>query len=333
MIYYQQALKEIEQSDIKRSYLFFGEEQLLADDLIKRIKIKYLTKQESELNYFVRYGNERNVDDVIALAAGKGLFSDKKLIVLKEADSIRQDELDRLIKLLGKPPDFVCLILHTAISSLYQSRLKKIEDLVTCVNLLPLRPDELKSFVNEEFRKLNKQIEPDAVEILLFMVGNQLTDLSMQIQNVAQNFSEDKSIDAAAIQLLVGIYANQDVFEYTRLLGNEEYRKAELVLSNLLESGQSPQQIISQVIRHFIMLWKIKGLNRAGVTRADRLAEELKVYQKYISEYSEQSKNWKSPRLHKVFQHLFQADRELKNNSLEPQIVLDMLSFKIINSN
>ncbi len=299
MIYYQQALKEIEQSDIKRSYLFFGEEQLLADDLIKRIKIKYLIKQESELNYFVRYGNERNVDDVIALASGKG----------------------------------VCLILHTAISSLYQSRLKKIEDLVTCVNFLPLRPDELKSFVNEEFRKLNKQIEPDAVEILLFMVGNQLTDLSMQIQNVAQNFSGDKSIDAAAIQQLVGIYANQDVFEYTRLLGNEEYRKAELVLSNLLESGQSPQQIISQVIRHFIMLWKIKGLNRAGVTRADRLAEELKVYQKYISEYAEQSKNWKSTRLHKVFQHLFQADRELKNNSLEPQIVLDMLSFKIINSN
>lgn len=155
----------------------------------------------------------------------------------------------------------------------------------------------------------------------------------MQIQNVAQNFSGDKSIDAAVIQQLVGIYANQDVFEYTRLLGNEEYRKAELVLSNLLESGQSPQQIISQVIRHFIMLWKIKGLNRAGVTRADRLAEELKVYQKYISEYAEQSKNWKSTRLHKVFQHLFQADRELKNNSLEPQIVLDMLSFKIINSN
>jgi DNA polymerase-3 subunit delta len=332
MIYYQQALKEIEQSQIRPCYLFFGEEQLLADELIKRIKLKYLTKPETELNYFIRYGNERNVDEVIALAAGKGLFFDKKVIVLKEADSVRQDELDRLIKLLGKPPDFVCLILHTTISSLYQSRLKKIEDLVTSVNLLPLRPEELKSFVYDEFRKLDRQIEAEAVELLLFMVGNQLTDLSMQIQNVAQNSSESSVIDASTIQQLVGIYANQDVFEYTRLLGNQEYHKAELVLSNLLESGQSPQQIISQVIRHFIMLWKVKGLNRAGVSRTDKLAEELKVYQKYVAEYSEQSKNWNSPRLQRVFQHLFQADRDLKNNSLEPQIVLDMLSFKIINS-
>jgi len=332
MIYYQQALKEIEQSQIRACYLFFGEEQLLADELIRRIKLKYLTKPETELNYFVRYGNERNVDEVIALASGKGLFFDKKLIVLKEADSVRQDELDRLSKLLVKPPDFICLILQTTISSLYQSRLKKIGDLVTSVNLLPLRPEELKSFVYEEFRKLNRQIEPEAVEILLFMVGNQLTDLSMQIQNVAQNSSEIKAIDTATIQQVVGIYANQDVFEYTRLLGNLEYQKAERVLSNLLESGQSPQQIISQVIRHFIMLWKIKGLNRAGVSRTDKLAEELKVYQKYVAEYTEQSKNWNSPRLQRIFQHLFQADRELKNNSLEPQIVLDMLSYKIINS-
>jgi DNA polymerase-3 subunit delta len=332
MIYYQQALKEIEQSQIKAGYLFFGEEQLLADDLIKRIKIKYLTKPESELNYFVRYGNERSVDEVIVLAAGKGLFSEKKLILLKEADSIRQDELDRLLNLLRKPSDFVCLILHTAISSLYQSRLKKIEDLVTCVNLLPLRMEELRSFVVEEFKKLKREIQPEAVDLLLFMVGNQLADLLMQIQNVAQNFQEDKIIDVTAVQRLVGIYANQDVFEFTRLLGNEEFEKAELVLSNLLESGQSSQQIISQVIRHFIILWKIKGLSRAGVTRTDQLATDLKLYQKYIPEYVEQSKNWKSTRLQEVFRQLLKADRELKNNSLEPQIVLDMLSFKIINS-
>lgn len=333
MIYYPQAVKEIEQGHIDPAYLLFGEEQLLADELIKRIKLKYLTTPESELNYFLRYGNEECMDDVISLSAGRGLFSERKLIILKEADSLHQTEVERLVNLLRKPHEDICFILHAAIPNLYQSQLKKIEAMVTSVNLLPLRPDELKNFIIEEFKKHNQSIQPEAVDLLLFMVGNQLADLLMQIQQVAQLVDQHSVIDTHTIQQIVGSYANQNVFEYTRLLGNRELKKAQYVLTNLLESGQNPQSIIFQIIRHFTMLWKIKGLNRLGIHQPEQLLKELKAFPKYINEYIEQSKKWRSSELQKIFTYITEADRNLKNNSLDPQIVLDILSYKIINSN
>ncbi len=52
MMYYSKAIQEIEQGHIEPAYLLFGEEQLLADKLIQQIKLKYLTRPESELNFF-----------------------------------------------------------------------------------------------------------------------------------------------------------------------------------------------------------------------------------------------------------------------------------------
>ncbi len=206
-------------------------------------------------------------------------------------------------------------------------------DIITRVNLMPLPPEELKNFIIDEFKKYRQTIQPEAVELLLFMVGNQLADLTMQIQLVAQFYDQNTVIDVEAIQNIIGSYANQNVFEYTRLLGHREFKKAQFVLTNLIESGQSPQYIISQIIRHFTILWKIKGLIRAGKNRPEEVASEVKVFQKYLSDYIEQSKKWQVAALQKIFTHISEADRDLKNNGLEPQIVLDILSYKIINSN
>ena len=116
-----------------------------------------------------------------------------------------------------------------------------------------------------------------------------------------------------------------------RLISNEEYRKTAAVLSNLTKSEMSPQFILNQLLRHFTALWRIQGYLRAGITRTDALAGHLKMYYKYVDEYKTQVKNWKPSRLRGVIQFLKEVDRELKNNTLEPQIILDMLNYRIIN--
>ena len=330
MIYYQQALREIQNGQIQPFYLLFGEEHLLAENLIKKIKTAFLTETEPELNYFVRYATEGTADEIIALSAGMGLFSQKKLLILKEADALKQKELERLSKLFKQPQDDIRLVIQTSIPSLYQSRLKKIETLVTVVNLLPLKPDELKNFVSEEFQKFGKQVNSEAIEMLIFKVGNQLSDLMLQIGHVCDYFGEVSLIDIKHIEQVVGIYATQDVFELSRLIGNKEYQKASAVLTNLIGSGISSQYILSQLLRHFIALWRIHGYLRAGISRTDSLANKLKIYYKYVDEYKEQAKNWETSRLLRVFQFIKEADRELKNNTLEPQIILDMLNYRII---
>ncbi|MBN2365671.1 MAG: DNA polymerase III subunit delta [Calditrichaeota bacterium] len=331
MIYYQQAIKNIEESSIKPVYLLFGEEQYLADDFLKRLRKKFLDKPEPELNYFIRHADDNNIDEVIALLSGMGLFSRRKLIILKEADSLKQKDLERLTPYLEKPAHDICLVLQTSISSLYQSRLKKLEDLFQTINLLPLRPDDLQKFVVREFAGYGKTIKPDAIDVLTFMVGFQLSDLTSQIYNIAHFYEDRETISAEDIEQIASIYATQDVFELSRLIGMGDREKASFVMHNLLESGISSQQILFQLIRHFSILFRMYGYLRAGISRSDKLARELKVYPKYLDEYRQQLKYWNFFRLKNVFHCLLEADRELKNNALEPKIVLDILTHKILN--
>jgi len=331
MIYYPQALRDIQNAKIAPLYLLFGEELLLAENLIKKIKSAFLGEVEPELNYFVRYATENGSDEIITLSSGLGLFSRKKLIILKEADSLKQKDLDRLSHIFKNPPDNIVLILQTPIASLYQSRLKKLEDSMAVVHILPLKADELKNFVRDEFQKNGKQITDDAVEMLIFMVGNQLSDLLVQIGHIYDYFGKETVYDIKHVETVAGVYATQDVYELSRLIANEEYHKAAMVLSSLSGSGMSPQYILNQLLRHFTALWRMQGFLRAGVTRTETLASQLKIYYKYVEEYKTQLKNWKPARLMRVVQFLKDVDRELKNNTLEPQIILDMLNYRIIN--
>ncbi len=331
-IYYQQAMKEIEQGQIAPVYLLFGEEYLLGDNILKRLQEKYLGRTDAELNYFVRYGSENGVDAILSLSGGMGLFSSKKLLVLKEAEGIKQADLDRLGHYLEKPAADICLVLIANATSLYQSRLNKISKWVTAINLLPLRASELDPFVQSEFRKFGKTITGEAAEMLLFLVGHQLSDLKMQINNVAQYFAGKETLEAEDVEKIAGVYVTQDVFELNRLIGGKKTDKAMFVLHNLLESGVSPQQILGQLQRHFSLVWRIQGYYRSGIKSRDVIAKALKIYPKYYTEYAEQARLWPPARVQKIFQLFHDADFRLKDSGSDPKIVLDILSYRIINS-
>lgn len=332
MIFYNQAINDIDKSKIAPVYLLFGEEYFLIESIINKIKDRFLGKAEAELNYFVRYASEEGVDAVITLTSGMGLFSEKKLVVLKEAESIKQNNLERLSKIVSKKLDDICLILHAQVSNLNQSKLKNIEEKVTTVNLLPLQPDLLRQFVSDEFRRYDMEITSKGIELLIFLVGTQMSDLIGQVKNISQYYADQRQIDSQEVERIASVFATQNIFEFNRHVGNRDFGKASFVLANLLDSGISPQQIIVQLIRHFSVLWKILGYFRIKITDNDTLAKELRIYYKYIDEYKKQSKLWSMSDLNNIFRLLYNADFTLKNSSTRPQIVLDMLSYQIINS-
>jgi DNA polymerase-3 subunit delta len=332
MIFYNQAISDIKQSKISQRYLLFGEEVLLADELIKKIKTGYLKQPESELNYFTRYATESAIDDIITLSAGMGLFAEKKLLILKEADALKTAEVEKLAKILNKPVPDICLILQTNKTNIKQTRLKKISDYFTLVNLIPLSYKDLKDFVKSEFSKHLKEITAEATDLLLFMVGTQLTDIIIQVRNIANYFIDKQLIDIEQIEKIASVYATHDVFELCRELGNSNFQRTSFILTNLIESGVSPSYILSQILRHFTLIWQIVGYRRVNIIQPQKLATRLHVYHKYIDEYIQQSKKWEFYRLIKIMEYITEADREIKNNNLKSQLILDILNFRIINS-
>jgi len=328
---YQQILEEINNTKIRSAYLMFGEENQLADDLIAKIKKKFLLKSEPEINFFVRFVSDQGVDEIISLGSGMSLFSEKKVILLKEAELIKQTDLERLSKFLSKNLEGICIIFHTVLSNLNQSRLKSLDEKLTLINLSPLGIDELKNFIVNEFDKFGKEVTMNAVDSLIFLVGNHLSDLTGQINIICQFYMDNKIIDVSEVENIASTYATHDVFKLNRYIATRDYGKASFTLLHLLESGISPQQIISQLLRHYFILWKLLGLSRYKMSDSALLAKELKIYRKYLEEYKIQSQIWNLSSINRVLKLIYEADKTLKSSTVAPQIVLDLLSHEIIN--
>lgn len=331
-MYYQQALQAIQKGHFDPAYLIYGDEFFLVDNLIRLFKEKFLGKPDPELNFFVRYASEEGADAVLSLGAGMGLFANKKIILLKEAQALKKSDIDRLIKFLSKPAPDTLILLQSPVTSLYQTRLKKLEPLVTSIQVLPLRPADLKNFIREEFTRQGKSISDEAVELLLFMVGPQLADLMVQINHLVNYFSEKATIETTDVEEVASVYVTQDVFQLNRLMGNKEKEKAFFVLHNLLDSGIAPQQILYQIQRHFSILWRIQGYYRSGMHNNEAIARELNIFSRYFPEYAAQSRKWKPESLKKIVSLLKNADKQLKDNQMTSKIILDILSQQILNS-
>ncbi len=331
VLYYNQVMKSLAASGPEQAYLLFGSEILLAENLINFIKEKFLQKADKEINFFVRYATDNSVDEIISLGSGLGLFSDKKLILLREVQALKKDDIKRLVKFLGKLPPEICVILQTNVPTLYQTRLKEVQDVIPSVNLLPLRDFELRDFIKSEFIKQGKQISEEGSDMLLFLVGTQMSDLIGQINNIAHYFTDKAALDIEDIEKIASVYVTQDVFEYNKYMASRKLKNSLFVLNNLLDSGISPLQIVAQLQRHFSILWRINGLQISGVRDKNRIGKELNIYSRYYDEYASQARNWNSKQLKQVFSFLHDVDYKLKDSNSDSKNILDLLSYEIIN--
>ncbi len=331
-LYYSQAVQEFRQKRFDPAYLIYGEEIYLTDKLLQLLKENYLEHPEPEMNLFVRYASEEGADAVISLGSGMGLFATRKLIILKEAALLNTEQLKRIQRFLHQSNPDILLVLQANMATLYQTRLKKLEGELTTIQVLPLKPAELHQFLKEEFARYGKKLTEPAAELLLFMVGNQLADLMTQINHLVQYYSEQEIIDVPQVEAVASIYVTQDVFEFVRYLASRELDKAIFVLHNLLDSGVAPQQIFYHIHRHFTILWRIHGYFRSGIRQRETIGRELNIFSRYVQEYLDQSRKWSWKSLTKIQKLLKNADNQLKDNQISSKIVLDMLSYQIINS-
>ena len=332
LMYYSQAIAELKKQIVHPVYFIFGEESYLIDDLIEKIGEAFIGKQQKEINTFIRYANETSLDELLALTAGGGLFSDKKLIIYKDFQHLRNPKLDDLLKYLTNPAAENCLIIVARIDNANQSRYQKIQELAVSVNALPLQANDLKRLVQKEFQQFNRSIDNEAIDTLLYFVGDKIHDLKSEIQQIVNGLPHKNVITSEDVESFVGSHGNQNIFELTRAIAQRKIDEALFILNNLLEKGENPVGILHMLIRHLSILWKIKGFKASNEYNESVIQNKLRIYPKHFKEYAVESNQWSRQQLQNAIQLLKACDVELKSGNLSDKVILDRLVFQLVAS-
>ncbi len=329
--YYRPVLNRVQKGQIDPVYVIFGEESYLIDTLISEIVKQFVGTVQKEINYYIRYASDTSPEEIFSLAAGSGLFSEKKVILYKDIQQLRQPKITLLSKQLSAPNPDICLILSARTHSISQKKYQPLTKKATVVRIMPLRNAELQQFVREEFSTYGKKINDEAIRTLIYLVGEQVYELKTEIAQVANYYVDEAEIKPQHIEQIAGAYAVHDVFELTRAIAGHDQPKSLYILHQLLEKGENPMVILSLLFRHLTILWKIRGYYASGEKNDREIQTKLNLYSKHFAEYKKDLLKWRSEHLKKAMELLSEADWTLKSSQMNPEIVLDRLILKLTN--
>lgn len=176
--------------------------------------------------------------------------------------------------------------------------------------------EKLRNWAKKEFEKRKIEIQPEALRELLNYVGNDLWQLSNEIQKLA-SFKQNKTIDVRDVSLLVGAKIETDIFQAIEALALRNKKKAVSLIHEHLEKGDSPLYLLSMISFQFRNLLIIKKTGRLSghpyfVRKTDLLARAFSFEE-----------------LKKIYRHIFETDLKIKTGRLDQQTALDLLITEI----
>ena len=182
-------------------YYFHGDDDFLKDRNVRELVEVAVDPATRDFNLEQRRGAELDAETLDALLSTPPMLAERRVIVVRDVDKLKKDARKLLESYLKRPaPDCVLLL----VSPTGVKADKELAERSTAVEFAPLTGDRLPKWVNYQVETvLGTTITPDAVSLLVEAVGEDLSQLAVELEKLA-SFS-DGVIDEAAVAAVVGV--------------------------------------------------------------------------------------------------------------------------------
>ncbi len=191
-----------------------------------------------------RPANAKNPVDKLMAAIEEGL-PPQNLLLLTAEHVDKRKKLFTLIKKHGEIID--CSVAEGSSRSAVQQQKEVIREMVQAV-----------------LTKMNKTIEPQALETLFERVGFHPVGAVLEIEKIALYVDERQRISRDDVDQMVGRTREDAIFELTEALGNNNPARVMIVLDHLLSDAVHPLAIIASLRNYLRRLLIFRSLQTRG---------------------------------------------------------------------
>jgi DNA polymerase-3 subunit delta len=308
-------------ADLKNVYLIHGSEELLLDRAVRRLKARFAKLADLDFNMELFDGDTATVDDVLNAANTMPFMSERRLVIVRDADKLTTEEQGRLADYAKDAAPYTTLVL-VATKVNRGSRIYKAIDALGGVSEYPApRRGEYPAEVTRMFAEHGKRAAADAARALVDIVGRDLRRIDSEIDKVVAYVGERDQVTSADIAAVVSPGASS-VFEFLDALGRRDAASAFVLLTRLMGGGDSVHYVVAMSARHVRGLVGARALMDRG-TRVDQMAPTLGMAPWQVRNVVEQAGNFTPAELSRALRGLAAVEAELKSGALEGRIVLE----------
>ena len=259
---YAQLLDQIRSRAFVPVYLLMGDEPFYTDRLCDAIVENALDEEERDFNETICYGSDVDADTVITAARRFPMMAERQLVVVKEAQAMR--DLEKVAVYLEQPLDstILVLLLRGASADKRKSLYKLASKTGVVFESKALRDYEMPAWISAYFSGRGMRIAPDAAALLAEYAGTDMSKIVLEADKLARNLPEGGGeVRSADIEAQVGISRTVSIFELTRELSLKNGQKA---LNLAARIGAAPRfampMAVSALYTHFNRILRYAAL-------------------------------------------------------------------------
>ena len=294
-ISYESICKEIAERKFSPIYVLMGEEPFFIDQITDLLIENVLAEEERDFNQSIFYGADADAVSVINAARRFPMMSEYQLIVVKEAQLMRDIEL--LNAYAKHPLSSTVLVINYKYKTL--DRRKSLAAAVEKNGILfesKKIPDyKMPGYITGLLQQRSLAIDAKAAQMLSDFLGNDLNRLSKELDKLAIVMAQmgSKRVTPELVERNIGISKEYNNFELIKALATKDVLKANRIAQYFEKNPKTnPLQMTLAVLFNFfsnlLIAYYSKDRSEAGLMAALglRSAFQLKDYQMGMRHYS-----------------------------------------------
>jgi len=305
-------------------YLLYGDEDVLKDEAVRAL-VGSAVGADRHFNLDVRYAPDLTPESFDALVNTLPMLAERRAVVVRGVEQLGKRKTkvrDELLRYLAAPNPTTVLVLVVAAGEEPDAELVRAS---TAVVVDPLPAERVPGWIQHYATTLGLTLAPDAAELLLGAVGNDLSTLARELEKLASLAAgTGRPIATEDVTSLVGVRRGETVYDLVHAaLERRIARAAQLVEPVLEQAGMSGVKILSLLGTHLVGTAVARAERDRGGNVArlpDTVMRQLlaarpyglRGYKEEAAHWSRWSALWTAAELSHALRAALAADRALK---------------------
>lgn len=258
----EKILNDWKKGIFKPVYWLEGEEPYFIDQIVNDAEHKILSETEAGFNLAIFYGKDAEWAAVVNACRRYPMFSEKQVVVLKEAQQMR--DIDKLESYIDNPlPSTIFIISYKEKKLDARTRLAKLlKQKGEVFSTKKLYENQLPDWTSQMIQQKGLTITDRALLLLVDHIGNDLSRLQNEVDKLELNLSNRKSITEEDIEQYIGISKEFNVFELQDAIAKKQLAKAVRIIQYFESNPKAApiHQVLPALYAYFSKIYSIFGL-------------------------------------------------------------------------
>jgi DNA polymerase-3 subunit delta len=236
--------REVEGGLIQPLYLFEGPEQYLQD---RALQLLFATVDEGLRVFNVSrfsigsdngYGSKTTASMAIDAANQMPMMSSRRIVVVRDFDKIKEDELESVLSYLKSPAPATTMVFQAAALDRRRKLTTALTKACAVVTFDLLDEGAARRWAQDRLKLRGCSIEPAALNLLINLAGTGLTRLSNELDKLAA-YADGGVIKSATVQELVPRASEHNSWELWGAINSRDRKRALKLMERLLDDSDA----------------------------------------------------------------------------------------------